>query len=108
MYSEIFSRMASITILQKFREWEGRSILPIQKLTMLITFYSPELIPSLNLVESTRKQLGGKIAECLKAYELTKVYRGSVFEEFYIVYRELDQALEELQDKLSVYAQKSI
>ncbi len=85
-----------IAVDQTSKSWEEGKVIPLQRLKMLVAFYAPQLNGDIQKIEELSVRYGDAIPDALKSS-----IGSNAFVAFQSVYRKLDQALGNLQDRVS-------
>jgi hypothetical protein len=83
------------------KSWKETRVIPLQKMKMLVAFYAPQLDSYMKKVEAETVHYRDAIPEALKS-----TVGSNAFVSFQAIYRQLDKALESLQDQVSELSKK--
>jgi hypothetical protein len=85
-----------IAVDQTSKSWEEGKVIPLQRLKMLVAFYTPQLNGDIQNIEELSVSYGDAIPDALKSS-----IGSDAFVAFQSVYRQLDQALESIQNQIA-------
>ena len=93
-------------LLTNNEEKESGNVVEIDRLFMLVGFYLPELLPTVEALEKSREQFGSTMANSIVAVTQPEAPKKDLIHSLDLQYQQLDRVCDELLKAITTTAHK--